>query len=143
MPQAFWYLLVADLLLRLGGYTRFKRFLGRPSTQRAPASDAYTIALAAHDAVGLASTWYLHSARCLQRAAAAALVLKARGVASVLVIGVRTMPFGGHAWLEIDGRVVAEDRWTLEPYVVLERIAVVTGSECRDDGTVGDVVGRR
>jgi hypothetical protein len=87
-------------------------------------SDAHETALAAYRTVSLASGWYLRSARCLPRAAATSILLRTRGIQSVVVLGVRTTPFAGHAWVEVDGKAVGEDPWELGRYAELTRIPV-------------------
>lgn len=116
--------MTADCLVRLAGFARLKQVLSRPVTSRTPTDDAHQLAVAAHQIVGLASTWYVDAAQCLQRTVAVSLLLRARGIPSVIVLGVKTMPYEGHAWLEIDGHVIGEDGWRLQHYVELERITV-------------------
>ncbi|MEZ4320182.1 MAG: lasso peptide biosynthesis B2 protein [Myxococcota bacterium] len=43
---------------------------------------------------------------CYPQALAAAALLRHHGHRPVLVIGIRTRPFGAHAWVEVDGVVV-------------------------------------
>lgn len=45
---------------------------------------------------------------CLQRSLAAALMCRAQGVWPTWCVGVRTEPFGAHAWVEAEGRPVDE-----------------------------------
>jgi hypothetical protein len=54
----------------------------------------------------LAICFYWKPVRCLQRSTAMARLLRQfRGPARV-VIGYRPSPFFGHAWVEMDGRVI-------------------------------------
>ena len=45
---------------------------------------------------------------CLQRAIATALLCRLRGSWPVWRVGVRVEPFGAHAWVEAEGRLVGE-----------------------------------
>jgi hypothetical protein len=45
---------------------------------------------------------------CVQRALAATLLCRLRGVWPTWCVGVRTAPFAAHAWVEVDGRPVNE-----------------------------------
>jgi len=72
-------------------------------------------------AVDMACIWYWKEARCLQRSAATACLLKRHGVAAQMVIGAQQMPFKAHAWVEVDGRVVNDKPYMSEMYGVLDR----------------------
>jgi hypothetical protein len=72
-------------------------------------------------AVDMACIWYWKEARCLQRSAATACLLKKYSVPAQMVIGAQQMPFKSHAWVEVDGRVVNDKPYTPEMYAVLDR----------------------
>lgn len=72
-------------------------------------------------AVDLASIWYWKEARCLQRSAATACLLKQCGVGARMVIGAQQMPFKAHAWVEVDGQVVNDKPYMREMYGVLDQ----------------------
>lgn len=72
-------------------------------------------------AVDLASIWYWKEARCLQRSAATACLLKQCGVGARMVIGAQQMPFKAHAWVEVDGQVVNDRHYMREMYGVLDQ----------------------
>jgi hypothetical protein len=72
-------------------------------------------------AVDMACIWYWKEARCLQRSAATACLLKRHGVPARMVIGAQQMPFKAHAWVEVDGRVVNDKPYMPEMYGVLDR----------------------
>lgn len=58
------------------------------------------------NAVHRACVWYPKQTLCLQRSAVTTCLLRAYGVQAVMTIGVRSMPFLAHAWVEVDGSVV-------------------------------------
>lgn len=72
-------------------------------------------------AVELASALYFKQARCLQRSAATACLLKKSGFPAEMVVGVQQIPFLAHAWVELDGRVVNDKPYMSEIYLVLSR----------------------
>jgi Transglutaminase-like superfamily len=45
---------------------------------------------------------------CLQRSIAATLYCRSRGTWPTWCTGVRTSPFGAHAWIEVDGQPIGE-----------------------------------
>jgi hypothetical protein len=62
----------------------------------------------------------IRNMRCLQYAAAAACFLRSYGFPASMVIGVRHRPFSSHAWVELDGQVIA-GKEDLEAYTVIDR----------------------
>jgi len=72
-------------------------------------------------AMDLACVWCWKEARCLQRSAATACLLKQYGIPAQLVIGATRMPFKAHAWVEVNGRVVNDKPYVKEIYAVLDR----------------------
>lgn len=72
-------------------------------------------------AVDMACIWYFKEARCLQRSAVTACLVRKYGSPAHLVIGVQQMPFKAHAWVEVDGKVVNDNRYVPEMYGILTR----------------------
>ena len=72
-------------------------------------------------AVDFASVFYFKEVLCLQRSAAATLLLRKYGIRAELVIGVQHWPFRAHAWVEVDGHVVNDKPYIPEMYAVLDR----------------------
>jgi hypothetical protein len=67
-------------------------------------------ALAAKDAVLAVSLACLGTRGCLPRSVATALLCRMWGVWPTWCVGVRVKPpFGAHAWVEAEGRLVGED----------------------------------
>lgn len=56
-----------------------------------------------------ACTWYPKQALCLQRSVVLTWILRSCGVKGEMVIGVHKMPFYGHAWVELEGKVLNDD----------------------------------
>jgi len=58
------------------------------------------------EAVQRACIWYPKRALCLQRSAVTTCLLRTFGISARMMIGVRSMPFLAHAWVEADGSVI-------------------------------------
>jgi hypothetical protein len=72
-------------------------------------------------AIDLAVAFYPKPVLCLQRSAAATLILRRFGWNAQLVIGAQVMPFKSHAWTEVNGQVVNDKPYVVDIYTVLER----------------------
>ncbi len=57
-------------------------------------------------AVEKGCVWYPKKAVCLQRSAVTTCILRSEGVPARMMIGVRSMPFLAHSWVEVEGSVV-------------------------------------
>jgi len=102
-----------------GGLAALHAFVANTPVAASLQPDALTKVQRAFDR---AAMFYPNAVLCLGRSAAMAVMLRERGVAADLVIGVRRHPFRAHAWLEVDG-VVANDRQGVQrDFEVLERV---------------------
>lgn len=117
--QAYWKLMLFDRYIARDDFAGlYRKVRSSPVAQKTPARDA---ARQICSAVDFACIWYWKEARCLQRSAAAACLLKQQGIAAELVIGAQQMPFKAHAWVEVAGQVVNDKPYTSEMYQVLDR----------------------
>jgi len=117
--KAYLKLIHFDLYLARGNFAAlYDKVRNYPIGTRTTAPDAVERIC---QAVDMACIWYWKEALCLQRSAATACLLKKCGVPAQLVIGAQQMPFKGHAWVEVDGRVVNDKPYTPEMYGVLDR----------------------
>ncbi len=89
-----------------------------PISEKTPCCDAVEKICSAVD---IACIWFWKEARCLQRSAATACLLKSHGVPAELVIGAKQMPFKAHAWVEVKGSVVNDKPYMREIYGILTR----------------------
>ncbi|MGH9968717.1 MAG: lasso peptide biosynthesis B2 protein [Pyrinomonadaceae bacterium] len=112
-------LLIMDSILKLGGFSSFHRAVSEweLAAKKSPCTD---IARAC-DAVNRACTWHPRRALCLQRAAVMVCLLRSLGVPANMVIGVHKMPFYGHAWAEVEGRVINDHENAKKFFQVLGR----------------------
>lgn len=117
---AFGVLVAMDVLMRGFGFRRFHGLVQRIPRIGKVDRDPERIELLC-TAVDRAATYYFRRAWCLQRSAATTCLLRLRGVAAEMVIGVKKIPFYAHAWVEVEGRVVNDHPMIQEKYVVLER----------------------
>ena len=115
---AFLGLLAADAVLRILGFARFHALVRHFPTQ--PASLQPSRARHIVESVDRASAFYFKRAWCLQRSAVTVALLRLAGFPARLVIGVQRRPFLGHAWVELDGRVVNDRAAVQREFEVLE-----------------------
>lgn len=115
-------LAVMGIAMRVGGMAMLHRIvrncpiLGPASQERQPAIiRTWTAALDQAHTLYLSRTW------CLQRAATLACLLRLSGVEGTVVIGVQTMPFYAHAWVEVNGAVVNDEPSLPIEYRVISR----------------------
>ena len=71
-------------------------------------------------ALDVACCFYPRRVLCLQRSAVLVRMLRANGIPAQMVIGVQTMPFKAHAWVEVGGQIVNDRLASREKYLVLE-----------------------
>src|SRR5262245_10045821 len=90
-----WILLaMADAALRLCGFDRFSRIVGRCPTRARRSTDRESARVdEICAAIDRARVYYPRRAWCLQSAAATACFLRLRGIKADFVIGVQLMPF--------------------------------------------------
>jgi len=71
-----------------------------------------------HEAVRVAARLHLFPAACLQRSIVLADMLRARGYSAEVFLGVAKsgMRLSSHAWVEVDGHMVAEPESVVEDF---------------------------
>jgi hypothetical protein len=116
-----WTLLLLVDVVKTFGFWRLYRAIGRVPTSRRRSRKPTVSAVNVCDAIDAASAHYVHRVLCLQSAAAAVCLLRFYGIPAALVIGVRRLPFEAHAWVEVDGEVVLNDRSGLSRYQTIAR----------------------
>jgi len=114
------------LLVRVDLMMRFRSLqavhcLVRDQTVAGIAAETRSEVEAICRAVDLACVFYIKPVLCLQRSAAATVLLRRCGWDARLSIGAQVFPFKSHAWVEVDGRVVNDKPYVQEIYSVLER----------------------
>jgi hypothetical protein len=118
---AFLGLVVADIVLKLAGFRRLHQIVSRwPISKKKLKNDQETIA-GVCETVERATNYYVKHAWCLQRSAVTTCFLRTKGIHAQMVIGCRRMPFHGHAWVEVNGRVVNDNQMVQTFYLPLYR----------------------
>jgi len=119
--KAYIGLITIDLLIKLGGFPLLYRTIKRRTVSEINPAAPWEIEriCAAADKAG---RYYFKHALCLQRSALIAFLLRRRGIPATMVIGCRIMPYQGHAWVEVEGRVVSDKPEVQQFYQVLERV---------------------
>jgi|SRR5579859_126930 len=117
--RAYGKLVLFDLYLARGNFAAlYSKVRNCRVSRKEPMHDTAERICAAMD---MACIWYWQEARCLQRSAATACLLKQYGVRAQLVIGAQQLPFKAHAWVEVEGRVVNDKPYMREMYAVLDQ----------------------
>jgi hypothetical protein len=113
-------LVAIDIILAVRGfpglYRVVKRWQTRPGLEPGDA-----MARRICEAVDRACVYYPKRALCLQRSALCTCLLRRKGVAAQMIIAVRKFPFGGHAWVEVNGEVVNDSQNVKKLYSILDR----------------------
>jgi hypothetical protein len=118
LVESWMLLLYLDLVLRCFGYRKLQALLRRKSIAlRSSTGSAEDLM----HAVDLACAFYFKRVFCLQRSAAAVILMRRHGMPASLVIGAQFLPSAAHAWVEADGVVLNERMYVVERYQVLER----------------------
>jgi len=118
LARALAALLWTDVQLFLLGFSALHECVKRARVEPRPTGpDVGTIVRA----VDVAAVFYFKPVRCLQRSAAAVLLLRRGGAPAELVIGVQPWPLRAHAWVELDGTVVNDRAHVVRTFAVLER----------------------
>ena len=117
--RAYLLLISVDLMMTRGGFSAVHQ-LARTNPVAGIEADPATVETVCK-AVDLASIWYWKQVSCLHRSVVAISLLRRRGIACDLVIGVQRLPFRGHAWVEVEGRVVNDLPYLSDLYAVIDR----------------------
>jgi hypothetical protein len=79
-------------------------------------------------AVLAACRWQTRETTCFPRAVAAYSLLRSAGARPVIHIGIKARPFAGHAWVEVDGCLVADSMTSAEQRNCLQAIISIPSS---------------
>jgi len=110
----------AEVIRKLGGFRSIHHTVRHWNITRRAQLDDVTLAKACA-AVNRACTWHPKRSLCLQRASVLVCLLRSLGFPAQMVIGVHKMPFYGHAWAEVGGRVVNDHANAQKFFHVLNR----------------------
>lgn len=108
-----------DIALRTRGFRAVRRLLARrPAVIAGRTIGVDEVCEAVNFACGLS----LAPPLCLRRSILTALMLRRKGVPASLVLGITPLGGRGHAWVEVDGRIVNDRFFTASDYFVIDRI---------------------
>ena len=127
--EALWMLLKSDVLATFG-YSTLCQQMNLGVAGNADPNAENTIAEVAI-AVHRASRCYPRSPACLQRSVALASMLRKRGIAADLKIGVQQIPFASHAWVEVAGRIINDVQRVRDAYPPLHEFKAMPGKPRR------------
>jgi hypothetical protein len=71
-----------------------------------------------------AGAFYPRRAMCLEQSLALFVLLRRRGVPADLRVGVQTLPFSAHAWVEVDGQPINEKQGHIEQLATFQHVGV-------------------
>lgn len=113
-------LFIAEVVRKLGGFQSIHQAVERWEVSIESPADEVTLVNACA-AVNRACTWHPKRSLCLQRASVLVCLLRSLGFQAQMLIGVHKMPFYGHAWAEVGGRVVNDHANAHKFFHVLNR----------------------
>jgi transglutaminase superfamily protein len=103
--EAYFVLLALALTHRVLGLRQLGSVLESiPADRTASEGDPLLVHLA--NVVSIAADWQPYRALCLHQCLALCWMLRRRGIAAELVMGVYKFPFSAHVWLECRGNVI-------------------------------------
>jgi hypothetical protein len=121
---AFVVLAVSNLTLRFLGFAKAVRVARRLAGTRVGRLRDETVVDEACRRVALAGVFFPGRARCLEQSLALYVLLRRRGIPVELRLGVQPYPFNAHAWVELNGTPLNEERETVSQFVPLPDFAV-------------------
>ncbi len=118
---AFIGLLAFDFLLKFAGFQRLITKVERWPTAAVRTKDP-DICNRVRAMVDRAQMFYPKKAMCLQHSAVVTCLLRRRGVLAEMVLAAQEFPPKGHAWVEVEGKVINDRQVVKDQYRVLKRI---------------------
>jgi Transglutaminase-like superfamily len=113
-------LLYFEVVLQFHGFKALHEIVQKERIRAASEQVLSSSAELCH-AMDLACVFYFKRVMCLHRSAATTLLMRRHGWEAEMVIGVQTLPFKSHAWVEMRGIVVNDKPYMPQIFTVLER----------------------
>jgi len=117
---AFMLLMALDLILKLRGFSAFYKVVQNWPVRGIIADDSDLIGSICAKS-DQAAAYYFRRALCLQRAALTTCLLRSVGVPAQFVMGCRKYPFYGHAWVEVNGKVINDPQNVQKFFTQMDR----------------------
>lgn len=121
---AFAALAATDLALRVIGFARSVASVRRLSARKGSLQVSTDMLERAAHNVTLAAAFYPGRALCLEQSLVLYLLLRRRGAAVELRLGVQPYPFNAHAWVEHAGKPLNEREEIIRQFVPVREFAV-------------------
>lgn len=118
---AFIGLFAFDLLLKFRGFQSLINKVEHWPTAEPRTSDL-EICRRVRAMVDRAQMYYPKKAMCLQHSAVVTCLLRRRGVPAEMILAAQEFPPKGHAWVEVDGKVVNDFTAVQRAYRVMRRV---------------------
>ena len=116
-------LMLCDAALRVLGYARTLRAVRFVAGERPqPVTDELFSGTILH--ILMATAFYPGRSKCLEQTMAGYGLLRRRGAAVQIRMGVQTYPFSAHAWLELNGMPVTESPEVVANFALLPDPAI-------------------
>lgn len=109
-----------DALLKVGGFNTLYELVKRWKLREVASGSPEMIA-GGCATVERACVWHPKQKLCLQKSAVATCLLRSLGVPAEMVIGVHKLPFYGHSWVEVEGKVVNDHKNVQTFFYVISR----------------------
>jgi hypothetical protein len=117
---AFLLLITADAILKLAGFNALHQaVIDWPLRNKASVEPQLLSHLCS--AANQACAFYPKQSLCLQRSVILTWLLRSNGIKGEMMIGVHKMPFYGHAWVELEGKVINDDKNAKNFFQVVSR----------------------
>lgn len=126
--RAYIAVIRARRLLERRGLKSAQRIMLRPWKTNSNITPDDRLITCVDKAVLAACRWQTRATNCFPRAVAAYSLLRSAGARPVIHIGIRARPFAGHAWVEVDGCVVADPKTSAEQRSCLRAIISIPSS---------------
>lgn len=107
-----------DCLMHLRGFDQLCTAVRK---QRVLSAEKRDESAALCRATDFACVFYFKRVKCLQRSAAAVVLLRRHGWNAEIVIGAQLLPFQSHAWVEIEGGIANDKPYMREIFPELVR----------------------
>ena len=118
--KSYLLLIRVQIVLKRYGFKRLHDTVRELQTEDIPESKRIPCESLCH-AIDLACVFYPKTVFCLQRSAAAILLLRPHGWPAELVTGCALGILENHAWVEVNGQIVNDKPYMHEMYEVLDR----------------------
>jgi hypothetical protein len=116
---AFTALLISDIVLLSGKFSAIRSVVNRiPIKAVLPRTRPLEQTVATFTSASVA---YFRTVKCIHRSAALTCLLRLHGIRANFVVGCRSVPFFSHAWVEVNGNAIDQDRELIAPLAIIDR----------------------